>query len=176
MEIISLIILGLSLSIDAFSLSLTYGLLNIPKKTILTMSFSVGVFHFVMPILGIKLGNIITDTLNINSKTILIIILVLILIEMIKSIKEETKEHNLSLINVILFSLLVSFDSFTLGIGLNYITNRFLLAPLIFSIISSMFTFLGFTLGKYISTRVSYRIKLIGIVLFITILMYFLCK
>lgn len=176
MEIISLIILGLSLSIDAFSLSLTYGLLNIPKKTILTMSLSVGVFHFVMPILGIKLGNIITDTLNINSKTILIVILVLILIEMIKSMKEETKEHNLSLINVILFSLLVSFDSFTLGIGLNYITNRLLLAPLIFSIISSIFTFLGFTLGKYISTRVNYRIKLIGIVLFITILMYFLCK
>lgn len=34
MEIITLIIIGLSLSIDAFSLSLAYGLLNIPKKTI----------------------------------------------------------------------------------------------------------------------------------------------
>ena len=45
-----------------------------------TKTFS---YHFIMPILGMLLGNIITDTLNLDSKYILLTILILILIEMV---------------------------------------------------------------------------------------------
>lgn len=176
MEIITLIIIGLSLSIDAFSLSLAYGLLNIPKKTIISTSITVGIFHFIMPILGMLLGNIITDTLNLDSKYILLTILILILIEMIKSLKEENKEHELNIINILIFAFLVSFDSFTLGIGIKYITSNIFLASTIFMILSSLFTFLGFILGKYLTKKATYKIKLIGIILLLGVIMYFLCK
>lgn len=176
MEIITLIIIGLSLSIDAFSLSLAYGLLNIPKKTIISTSITVGIFHFIMPILGMLLGNIITDTLNLDSKYILLTILILILIEMIKSLKEENKEHELNIINMLIFAFLVSFDSFTLGIGIKYITSNIFLASTIFMILSSLFTFLGFILGKYLTKKATYKIKLIGIILLLVVIMYFLCK
>lgn len=176
MEIITLIIIGLSLSIDAFSLSLAYGLLNIPKKTIISTSITVGIFHFIMPILGMLLGNIITDTLNIDSKYILLTILILILIEMIKSLKEENKEHELNIINILIFAFLVSFDSFTLGIGIKYITSNIFLASIVFMILSSLFTFLGFILGKYLTKKATYKIKLIGIILLLGVIMYFLCK
>lgn len=176
MEIITLIIIGLSLSIDAFSLSLAYGLLNIPKKTIISTSITVGIFHFIMPILGMLLGNIITDTLNLDSKYILLTILILILIEMIKSLKEENKEHELNIINMLIFAFLVSFDSFTLGIGIKYITSNIFLASIVFMILSSLFTFLGFILGKYLTKKATYKIKLIGIILLLGVIMYFLCK
>lgn len=176
MEIITLIIIGLSLSIDAFSLSLAYGLLNIPKKTIISTSITVGIFHFIMPILGMLLGNIITDTLNLDSKYILLTILILILIEMIKSLKEENKEHELNIINMLIFAFLVSFDSFTLGIGIKYITSNIFLASTIFMILSSLFTFLGFILGKYLTKKATYKIKLIGIILLLVVILYFLCK
>lgn len=176
MEIITLIIIGLSLSIDAFSLSLAYGLLNIPKKTIISTSITVGIFHFIMPILGMLLGNIITDTLNLDSKYILLTILILILIEMIKSLKEENKEHELNIINILIFAFLVSFDSFTLGIGIKYITSNIFIASIIFMILSSLFTFLGFILGKYLTKKATYKIKLIGIILLLVVIMYFLCK
>lgn len=176
MEIITLIIIGLSLSIDAFSLSLAYGLLNIPKKTIISTSIIVGIFHFIMPILGMLLGNIITDTLNLDSKYILLTILILILIEMIKSLKEENKEHELNIINMLIFAFLVSFDSFTLGIGIKYLTSNIFLASTIFMILSSLFTFLGFILGKYLTKKATYKIKLIGIILLLVVIMYFLCK
>lgn len=176
MEIITLIIIGLSLSIDAFSLSLAYGLLNIPKKTIISTSITVGIFHFIMPILGMLLGNIITDTLNLDSKYILLTILILILIEMIKSLKEENKEHELNIINILIFAFLVSFDSFTLGIGIKYITSNIFLASIVFMILSSLFTFLGFILGKYLTKKATYKIKLIGIILLLGVIMYFLCK
>lgn len=176
MEIITLIIIGLSLSIDAFSLSLAYGLLNIPKKTIISTSITVGIFHFIMPILGMLLGNIITDTLNLDSKYILLTILILILIEMIKSLKEENKEHELNIINMLIFAFLVSFDSFTLGIGIKYITSNIFFASIIFMILSSLFTFLGFILGKYLTKKATYKIKLIGIILLLGVILYFLCK
>lgn len=176
MEIITLIIIGLSLSIDAFSLSLAYGLLNIPKKTIISTSITVGIFHFIMPILGMLLGNIITDTLNLDSKYILLTILILILIEMIKSLKEENKEHELNIINMLIFAFLVSFDSFTLGIGIKYITSNIFFASIIFMILSSLFTFLGFILGKYLTKKATYKIKLIGIILLLVVILYFLCK
>lgn len=176
MEIITLIIIGLSLSIDTFSLSLAYGLLNIPKKTIISTSITVGIFHFIMPILGILLGTIITDTLNLDSKYILLTILILIQIEMIKSLKEENKEYEINIINILIFAFLVSFDSFTLGIGIKYITSNIFLASTIFMILSSLFTFLGFILGKYLTKKATYKIKLIGIILLLVVILYFLCK
>ena len=111
MEIITIILLGISLSLDAFTLSLAYGLLNIPKKNIILTSISVGIFHFIMTTLGHNLGDLINKIVKINSKYVLILVLIIILIEMIKSLNEEFEEHNLNLINIIIFSLLVSFDS-----------------------------------------------------------------
>jgi len=176
LNIITLIIIGLSLSMDAFTLSLAYGLINIPKKTIITTSISVGIFHFIMPILGSLIGHVLTDMIHVNSKYILITVLLIILIEMIKSLKEHNEESNLSLINIIIFSFLVSFDSFSIGIGLEYITNNILLGSTIFSILSSLFTYLGFKLGKYLSEKTEKYAKITGIILITFTCIYFILK
>lgn len=176
MNIITLLIIGLSLSIDAFSLSLAYGLLNISKKTSLITSLMVGIFHFIMPILGNMLGNVFVSFIELNTKFLLIIVLILILIEMIKSLNEEPKEITLNLINIFVFAFLVSVDSFSLGIGINYITNNIIVASSIFSFMSFTFTFLGFLLGKYLSYKAQNYTKYIGIFLLFTVIIYFLCK
>lgn len=176
METITLIIIGLSLSIDAFTLALAYGLLNLNKKTILTTSLTVGIFHFIMPLLGLQIGHILTDMINVNPKYIMITVLLIILIEMIKSLNEEQTEYNLSLINILIFSSLVSFDSFTVGIGLKFITNKIYLGSIIFSILSFTFTYLGFRLGKYLSIKAEKYAKLVGITLLILTIIYFIIK
>ncbi len=176
MEIISLIIIGLSLSIDAFTLSLTYGILNIPKKTIFLTSILVGICHFIMPLLGHNLGDLISCIININSKYILITVLLIILIETCKSLKEEETEHNLNIINMLLFAILVSFDSFSLGIGIIYITHKIILASTIFSILSCIFTMLGFILGKIVGTDLGKKAKILGIIMLSLLIMYFLCQ
>ena len=176
LQIISLIMIGLSLSIDAFSLSLSYGLLDIKKKDIIRTSLIVGLFHFIMPLLGNFIGKIITDNLNINNKYILMFVLIMILIEMIKSINEEEKEYNLTIIGSILFAFLVSIDSLTIGIGINYITNKIIMACTVFSSMSIIFTLLGFILGKNISNKRKKKSKYIGIILIFTVIAYYLCK
>lgn len=176
MQIITIIIIGLSISVDAFSLSLAYGLMNISKRTIILTSFLVGIFHFIMPLLGFNLGSIILKYLNIESKYVLLLILILILIEMIRSLKENQKEYELNIINIITFAFLVSIDSFTIGIGLNYITNNLYIASIIFSIMSFTFTLLGFLLGKYLSIKAQNYAKYFGVAILFTVIIYFLCK
>ena len=177
METLSLILIGLSLSMDAFTLSLTYGLLKIPKKTIILTSLSVGIFHFFMPLLGIQVGNIISFIINANYKYVLIIVLLIILIEMIRSLnEEETNEHELTLFNILIFSLLVSFDSFSVGIGIKFITDKIYLGSIIFTIISFIFTYLGFSLGSFLAKKTAQKSKYIGIILLILTIVYFICK
>lgn len=176
MEIFKIITLGITLSLDAFSLSLAYGLLKVRKKETILTSLTVGIFHFIMPLLGNKIDLIINNYVNINSKILLIFVLSFILIETIKSIKEETKEYSLNIINIIIFSFLVSLDSFSIGLGLNYITNKILLSSIIFMILSSIFTFLGFNLGKYINKKTKTYSKIISIIILITFIVYLICK
>ena len=176
MQILTLISIGLSLSIDAFTLSMAYGLLKVPKKQIILTSLSVGIFHFLMPLIGFDINTKLDKYIDINEKLILTIILILILIEMIKSFNEEKEFHEFKLITILSFSLLVSIDAFTLGLGLEYITNNICLASLIFMSLSSIFTFLGFNLGKYTRTKFEKYSKLISIIVLLLITVYIICK
>jgi len=106
LEIITLLLIGLSLSVDTFTLSLAYGLLNIPKRKIIMISGLVGIFHFIMPLIGYLISDLLNKVININFKYTLVIVLAFIVIEMIKSLKEETeKEYDLNLLNIIILSL-----------------------------------------------------------------------
>ena len=58
--IISTIIVGVSLSMDAFSLALAYGTVGLSNKNKIILSIIVGCFHFFMPLMGLIFGNIIT--------------------------------------------------------------------------------------------------------------------
>ena len=57
--IITTIIVGVSLSMDAFSLALAYGTYGLKNKEKIILSIIVGCFHFFMPLIGLVLGNLI---------------------------------------------------------------------------------------------------------------------
>ena len=149
MEIIFIFIIAISLSMDAFSLSLAYGTINLSKKDINTVSIIVGIYHFFMPILGMIVGIHINNLINIGENIIIFIIFSVIGINMIiESIKEQEKVKRMKLIEMIFFGFAVSVDSFSIGIGINNISNNFLLCSIIFSITSFVFTYIGLVFGK----------------------------
>ena len=55
-EIFSIILIGIALSMDTFSLSLGVGMFNVSRKKALILSSIVGVMHFLQPMLGMMLG------------------------------------------------------------------------------------------------------------------------
>ena len=53
------ILMAISLSMDAFSLALVYGTFGIDRKNKIILSLIVGCFHFVMPLFGMFIGDLI---------------------------------------------------------------------------------------------------------------------
>lgn len=167
------IIIAISLSMDAFSLALAYGTLNLNKKNIYKLSLTVGVYHFIMPLLGLFLGSIILKYIN-NPNIIVFIILFIIGIQMIyETFKEEDIKNIVCFKQMLLFGLAVSVDSFSVGIGLNVINKNYLYCSTIFSLFSLTFTYLGLILGKKINNIIGKTSTIIGgLILIIIAFMY----
>lgn len=143
------LLVGISLSMDAFSLALIYGTQNISNRSKILLSIIVGLYHFFMPLLGLFFGNIIIKNLIININILVAIIFFVIGIEMIiSSLKEKEEKLFLGLSGFLIFGFSVSVDSFTTGIGLNAINNNYLQVSIIFCLVSGLFTFLGLVLGN----------------------------
>ena len=149
-EIVSLLLIGIGLSMDAFSLSLGIGTYLRSNKKIIFLASSIGIFHFIMPIIGNILGNRIIIFLDIEASYILGIILIIIAIKMlIDSIKDEEVSLDLKYISLFFLALIVSVDSFITGLGLSAITANIVLGSLIFSICAFTISYLGLKLGEY---------------------------
>ena len=168
MTLIVITLLAISLSMDAFSLALAYGTLNLDNRKEIIISIMVGIFHFFMPLLGYKVGKIILKIINIDPIIIAGIIFIILGIEMLLSLlKEEKTTLITNLFSIMLFSLTVSIDSFSIGIGLNAISNNIFLCSIIFSIVSFLFTLFGLKLGKNLSTKFGNVTVLIGAIILI---------
>lgn len=176
MKLLTLILIAISLSMDAFSLALIYGTQGIEKKDKIILSIIVGIYHFIMPLIGLILGIILTNNITINTNILVGIILSLISIEMIiSSFKEKEEKFLLTIPGYLIFGLSVSIDSLTTGIGLPAITNNFFLSSIIFSIISLIFTYLGLNLGNILNKKYGKISTIIGgSILFILGIIYML--
>lgn len=160
MKFITIILIGLSLSMDAFSLSLLYGSKKISNHYLYKLVITVGIFHFIMPLLGHFLGNGILILVEISSSILMFLILSIVGTQMIlDSLKNEKKIDNEG---ALLFALAVSMDSFSIGLSLNEIVDSIFIAPIIFMIISALFTYIGLKLGNVINKKIGKTATLLG--------------
>lgn len=154
MSLLTAFIVAVSLSMDAFSLALIYGTFNIDNKKVILISIMVGIFHFFMPLMGYTFGDTLSNLISPNIDLFMAIIFIYLGIQMFISIfKDEEVEMINSFLSVILFAFTVSIDSFTVGVGLGLDNNKNYLNFLIFSIVSSIFTYLGLKLGTILSNK-----------------------
>lgn len=175
-KLILYIFMAIGLSIDAFSLAVIYGMNQISRKKIITLSILVGIFHFLMPyignLIGINLLTVFVDKANFIAGAVFLIIA----IEMLSSLKEEEKIMSLSKIyHLIFFAFTVSLDSFSVGIVLSLEHEHIITAGCVFSIVSATFTYLGLKLGKFMSKKYSNKATIVGAwILIILSLKYFM--
>lgn len=148
------VLIGISLSMDAFSLALLYGTYGLSKKDELMLSTIVGLFHFFMPLIGLFFGNVVFHYLMVDSNFVVGIIFGLLGIEMfISSFRNEEVKILIGFVPFLLFGLSVSIDSLTTGIGLSSISDNYLMVSSIFMFFSALFTYLGLKLGGFLSDK-----------------------
>lgn len=170
----TIVLIGISLSMDAFSLSLVYGMGKITKRQKIVLSLIVGIYHFFMPLIGLQFGAIINNLNIISLDLIASLILIYIGIDLIRSNYNDS-ELTVSKIGFIIFGLSVSIDSLSVGIGLRAITDNYYLSSIVFSLSSLIFTYLGLMLGNIIGNKIGDYSKAIGgiILIVIAFLLYF---
>ncbi len=168
-------LIAVSLSMDAFSLSLAYGIEGITSKNKIILSLVIGIYHFIMPLIGLICSKIITNHLIVNIHIIASIILILIGLELIFS-KENVGKLIFSIIGILLFGLTVSLDSLSVGIGISAITNNYFATFLTFAITASFFTYLGLYSGNIINQKIGAHSKILGGIILIIIALIILIK
>ena len=57
----TIVLIGISLSMDAFSLALVYGMIGMPYKKKIVLALIVGIYHFIMPLIGLLIGLFISN-------------------------------------------------------------------------------------------------------------------
>ena len=167
-------LIGLSLSIDALSAAISYGtVITKQYEKILMISF-IGLFHFLMPIIGTLISKIIENKIMFNIKYIVFIIYSLLVIEMINE-DSNINIKKIDLLKIFLISVLVSIDSFSIGIVIGLNNGKIVLASVLFSIISSVATFIGINIGNMITQKNRKIAKILGVsLLIITAIKYLL--
>lgn len=168
--------MGISLSMDAFSLAFSLSMNHIEKNQTIKISCLIGLLHLIMPFLGSKIGFILQKKEFIRPNLIAVFIFLLLIIEMIRERKKETRIISLSKLTILLLSFTVSIDSFSVGIALSMNQENILLASILFSIISSTITKLGFLLGNIVSKNNQEKMEIIGILILIFITIYYYLK
>ena len=165
----TILLIGISLSMDAFSLALIYGMIGMTKTQKIYLSIIVGIYHFIMPLIGLTFGTLLEHINLISIDIIASLILIYIGIDLIISNSKEEDRLEITTAGFLIFGLSVSIDSLTVGIGLRAITNSYLTSSILFSLSSLTFTYIGLTLGNIIGNKIGTYSKLLGGIILIAI-------
>ena len=172
---ILIIIIGISLSMDAFSLALVYGTYGISNRDKILLSFIVGIYHFIMPIIGNYLGNYIMKYFIFRINLFVGIVFFIIGLDMIvSSIKESNDKILFSVWGYLLFGLSVSIDSFTTGIGVSAISDNYIMVSSIFMICSGFLTYMGLILGNRLNLKYGKYSTIIGGIILLFLSIYYI--
>lgn len=174
LQILIYFFIGISLSMDAFSLALSLGTTSPSKIDIIKTSLTVGIFHFIMPILGSILGSVLLERITFPTRYILFIIFFSLTIQMLINKTKEEELPALGIISIIIFAFSVSIDSFTVGIALGITKEEILLSSSIFSCVSASFTYLGLLLGKKMRNKYEKIAQILGIILMLLVSLKYL--
>ncbi|MDD6223996.1 MAG: manganese efflux pump [bacterium] len=163
MSILMTLITAVGLSMDAFSLAIIYGTMNMSKTTNNLMSTMVGIFHFFMPLLGYALGKIVLNIIPVHPDIVVGVIFIALAIEMLFSInKDEPAKLLNNFFSVLIFAFTVSIDSFSVGIAFGALETNIYTSCIIFAMTSFIFTYIGVNLGQKLVNKFGNISTMIG--------------
>lgn len=163
---IEIILIAISLSMDAFSLAISISVSNFYKIRSNVYAVVVGIFHFIMPILGYLFRSVISFIVIIPPNIIFMSVIIFIIIGILI---DDNKKLSSKILNPVIFAFTVSVDSFSIGISLE--RNILLLSCIIFSLTSYIFTMLGFKFGRIIDNNFHKYSKIIAITILTIVLL-----
>lgn len=167
MSIIEIVLIGISLAMDAFAVSICKGL-SVKKmsyKNAFLCGIYFGLFQAVMPLLGFFLGSSFKNIVEKIDHWIAFALLLLIGLNMIKeafSKEENIKNDDMSFKTMILLAIATSIDALAVGITFSFLEVNVLLAITIIGIITFAISFAGVKIGNAFGSKYENKSKIFG--------------
>lgn len=184
---LQIILLSISLALDASSVNIANGMSkNIKKRELLLSSFIFGVFQFLMPLFSYLIGTRFKDKLEsiipYISFSLLLILSIKSFFEFIKEIRINKKEENseskkikeevkrISFLKILIEGIATSIDALCIGfIYVAYSINEALIIFGVIGIITLILSFLAGILSKFFFNRFNKYTSLITAIIFLLV-------
>ncbi|MBM7601211.1 putative Mn2+ efflux pump MntP [Virgibacillus halotolerans] len=149
-EIITLLFMAVALGMDAFSVGLGLGMQQLRLKKIAFIGSIIGVFHIIMPFIGIVLGHAISGKIGHVTTFAGGLLLVGIGAHIFFNAFHQDRKINVSLVGpgIYILAFTVSIDSFSVGLSLGLSGVKTVLALLLFGMASAVLAWVGMLLGR----------------------------
>ncbi|MFC5451450.1 manganese efflux pump MntP [Paenibacillus aestuarii] len=153
-QLITIIIMAIALGLDAFSLGIGIGMKGIRLLDIAKISFVIGIFHVLMPLMGMFMGHYVSALLGNVATAAGGCLLILLGSHMIYSSvrgEEHVSFDHRTFLGLLIFALSVSIDSFSVGVSLGMFATDIVLTVLIFGMFGGAMSIVGLLVGRRVS-------------------------
>ena len=166
MDLISIFLIAIGLAMDAFSVSITKGLVlksNVKHALIIALFF--GVFQALMPFAGWISGIQLEAFVSFAAPWIAFILLSIIGIKMIyEGIFDDgdDKDSSFSLKEIFFLAIATSIDAFLVGVTFAFLKTPIVEPILIVGAVTFILSFIGFYIGKGAGHLFEHKIEVLG--------------
>jgi putative Mn2+ efflux pump MntP len=175
MSFISIFLIALALSMDAFSVAMAISAAGRGHSSIavIRLATAFGVFQFVMPILGWLLGKTVVSYIVNYDHWIALGLLLIVGLRMIKEYfdkdeKERTKDPTKGW-SLLVLSIATSIDALAVGVSFAFFDVNIYYASAVIGIVCFIITALGMIFGKALSRILGKKAVLLGGIVLIAI-------
>lgn len=176
MDILSIAVIGIGLSMDACAVSIARGI-SLPKDQVFKyawkLGFSFGLFQGIMPLLGYFAGSRFTSYIQDIDHWIAFILLSLIGLNMLRGSKEcnteKPMETTISWKSIFLLSIATSIDALAVGVSFAFLNINIWMASSLIASITFLLSFICVLTGRKIGTLFERYAEKIGGILLIFI-------
>ena len=170
MDILSIIFLAIGLAMDCFAVSIAQGLQGTRLRSVAVMAVLFGVFQGGMPLIAYFAGSLFADFFTRWSPWIALVLLVLIggkmLIEAYKEShqpsEDDTRPAVLTLGTMLVLAVATSIDALSIGVLFIPVPEVLWLAVSIIAAMSTLFSLIGFWLGRKIGHHLPFNANILG--------------
>ena len=165
MKLTSIILVAISLSMDAFAISICKGLSmkenNYKKAFVIALYF--GLFQALMPIIGYLFGFSVNSILNKINSVLAFIILVSIGISLLVDSNEKSElDDSVNFKTMIVLAVVTSIDALAIGVTFAFLNVNIIASSILIGIITFVITILGVLIGNKVGSKYASRAQLLG--------------